>query len=437
MSTPPSGPGNPVAAIQHDGDALEAFYREHIEVINRFVARRLSDVHDAADAVADIFVAAVDSAHTYDPQRAAPLVWLYGIGRNVLAARARANARSFQIVARISGRRLLDPDSIARIEERLDAERSARAMYRALSQLSSADRQLVELVAIDDISLVDAAEILGIKANTARVRYHRARQTLQSILSPHHGLSGGSIMNSRPPLNKFEESLLTELRTYTQERSADSAESTVSSHAKPKSRNWLIGVAATGITAIGVAVAFSALAPTPAFAIDAQADGSIIVTVRELSDEAKLQEALAERGIEAEVNFNAQSLADGSVITVSDADGNVSVQVGDPSDLPVGPAGTVADEERDDTLHIERQTASGSQEADQQAAVDEVTDGSGVDSCRDSSAPSVTKVDEGWRIEVPAGSPLRELASKWLVDEDGQVIIVFQPAPNTWCLTSR
>ncbi len=273
-------------------------------------------------------------------------------------------------------------------------------------------------------------------------------------------------MTSRPPLNKFEESLLTELRTYAQERSADSAESAVSSHAKPKSRNWLIGVAATGITAIGVAVAFSALAPTPAFAIDAQADGSIIVTVRELSDEAKLQEALAERGIEAEVNFNAQSLADGSVVTMSDADGNVSVQVGDPSDLPVEPAGTVADEEyditvdsdntpgtltesdvdsgtisrveeRDDTLHIERQTASGSQDADQQAAVDEVTDGSGVDSCRDSSAPSVTKVDEGWRIEVPAGSPLRELASKWLVDEDGQVIIVFQPAPNTWCLTSR
>lgn len=41
-----------------DPAVLEAVYREHIGAIQRFVARRVEDPHDAADLVADVFVAA-------------------------------------------------------------------------------------------------------------------------------------------------------------------------------------------------------------------------------------------------------------------------------------------------------------------------------------------------------------------------------------------
>ena len=47
-------------------DALEAFYRDHVEAVQRFVARRVSDPHLAADLTADVFLAAIDSAASYD-----------------------------------------------------------------------------------------------------------------------------------------------------------------------------------------------------------------------------------------------------------------------------------------------------------------------------------------------------------------------------------
>lgn len=185
MDTEPAP--NAVSLIASDPDVFEAFYREHVRAVSRFAARRVSDPQEAADTVADVFLAAIDSAHTYDPERAAPQVWLFGIGRNVLAAHARQRARQLNVVRRLGGRRMLDADSQTRIEERIDAERYTRALYRALASLSPHDRLLVELVAVDGLAVAEAARTLGIKPATARVRYHRARMALQDTL---HGSDG-------------------------------------------------------------------------------------------------------------------------------------------------------------------------------------------------------------------------------------------------------
>ena len=109
-------------------DALEAFYRDHVEAVQRFVARRVSDPHLAADLTADVFLAAVDSAASYDSSRGPVVAWLYGVGRNAIAAEARRRARELHAVRRIEGRRLVDGAALARIEERLDAERESRRL---------------------------------------------------------------------------------------------------------------------------------------------------------------------------------------------------------------------------------------------------------------------------------------------------------------------
>ena len=175
-------PYDPLDRIAREPDALEAFYRDHVEVVQRFVARRVSDPHVAADLTADVFLAAVDSAATYDPSRGPVVAWLYGVGRNAIAAEARRRARELHAVRRIEGRRLLDPGSLARIEERLDAERESRRLYRAIAELSAADRALLELVSLDGLSVADAARVLGVKPATARVRLHRSRARVTARL---------------------------------------------------------------------------------------------------------------------------------------------------------------------------------------------------------------------------------------------------------------
>ncbi|WP_328322943.1 RNA polymerase sigma factor [Kribbella sp. NBC_00382] len=170
--------------IGRDPAAFEAFYREHIEKVQRFVARRVDDPFLAADLTAEVFLAAIDSAHSYRPGRGTPTGWLYGVAQNVVSSERRRQARELRANQRVSGRRLLTPDDVSRLEERIDAEEGARTLLRAMDELPDGERAVLELVALDGISPQEAAQVLGIRAATARVRLHRARTRLRDGMPP-------------------------------------------------------------------------------------------------------------------------------------------------------------------------------------------------------------------------------------------------------------
>ena len=171
-----------LARIAHDTEAFDAFYREHVEAVQRFVVRRVADPHVAADLTADVFLAAIDAAPAYESGRGVPAAWLFGIARNVVSAEHRRSGRARRARAQVEGRRLLDPDDVARMQDRIDAEARAREMYAALAGLPEGERAVFELVALDDLTPGDAAAALGIRAVTARVRLHRARASLRGQL---------------------------------------------------------------------------------------------------------------------------------------------------------------------------------------------------------------------------------------------------------------
>ncbi|WP_019356584.1 RNA polymerase sigma factor [Streptomyces sp. AA1529] len=174
--------GGPAAAAR-DPQQFEQFYRRHVEGVTRFVARRVGDPHTAADLTAEIFLAVLDSAHTYRPGRGSETAWLYGIARNVVSSERRRVARDSARDQRISGRRLLDADDIARLEEKLDAESPGRRALDAMKRLPEGERAVLELVAVDQLTVSEAAASLGIRQVTARVRLHRARRALRADIA--------------------------------------------------------------------------------------------------------------------------------------------------------------------------------------------------------------------------------------------------------------
>jgi RNA polymerase sigma-70 factor (ECF subfamily) len=168
-----------LAEIATDPEAFEAFYRRHVEAVALFLARRVADPHTVADLVADVFLAALDSAHTYRSGLGSEIGWLYGVARNTLSAESRRAVRELRLANRIGGRRLLDADDVSRMEDRIDAEAPARRAIEAMAGLPGSERAVLELVAIDQLSVGEAAVALGIRQGTARVRLHRARQALR------------------------------------------------------------------------------------------------------------------------------------------------------------------------------------------------------------------------------------------------------------------
>jgi RNA polymerase sigma-70 factor (ECF subfamily) len=171
---------HPTAPPGPDSAGFAAFYEQQFDAVLGFVTRRVDDPHLAADLTADIFVAALEGAHTYDARRGAPIAWLYGISRNVIHAHFRGSAREQQAVARICGRRLLDDQDVNTIEARIDAARAARQMAAAHAALSDPLRGVLDLVALDGLTIREAAHALGISSTTARVRLHRARKALRA-----------------------------------------------------------------------------------------------------------------------------------------------------------------------------------------------------------------------------------------------------------------
>jgi RNA polymerase sigma factor (sigma-70 family) len=170
--------------LNEDPAAFEAFYRGHVDAVMRFVVRRVGDPHLAADLTADIFLAVLDSGHTYRPGRGSEIAWLYGVARNVVSAQHRRTAREAQATSRVAGRRLMDDNDLGRMEERIDAERQMRRALEAMRGLPEGERAVLELVAIDQLSVAEAAATLGIRQVTARVRLHRARRALENAASP-------------------------------------------------------------------------------------------------------------------------------------------------------------------------------------------------------------------------------------------------------------
>ncbi len=168
--------------IKDDMSALERFYRAHYDDLVGYVASRITDPYDVADVVADTFLAAVDSARTFDPDRGQPLPWLIGIAHNKLRRLHRRRHYEYDAAARTTGRRLLDDDDIAELENRIDAAaRGARALG-LLDRLTPGQRELIELVDIHGLTPAETARVFGITTGLARIRLHRARAALRKAL---------------------------------------------------------------------------------------------------------------------------------------------------------------------------------------------------------------------------------------------------------------
>lgn len=165
-----------------DPDIFEVFYREHVEGLQRFIARRVGERERAADLTAEIFLAAIESADGYRPGRGTPRAWLYGIARLVIANDARRRDAERDREDRWRGSALLDSDDAARIDARIDAAARSRDLYAAMDRLPEAERAVLELVALDELSVAEAAAAAGLRPVTARVRLHRARRKLRAEL---------------------------------------------------------------------------------------------------------------------------------------------------------------------------------------------------------------------------------------------------------------
>jgi RNA polymerase sigma-70 factor (ECF subfamily) len=155
-------------------DAFVEVVRRHETAVHAFLARRAGPL-DAADLLGEVWVRALAGRGGYDPACPDARPWLYGIARNVLRAHWRARRPPATAPEHAA-----DPwDAVV---DRLDATALAGQLAAALRALPAAEREVLLLVAWEELTPAQAAAVLGVPQGTARSRLHRARAALRLAL---------------------------------------------------------------------------------------------------------------------------------------------------------------------------------------------------------------------------------------------------------------
>jgi RNA polymerase sigma-70 factor (ECF subfamily) len=144
------------------------------------LARRAVPGDEAEDLVQDTFLAAyrawVDDRR---PERVEP--WLATICLNLARSRYRYRQRRPQEVPLDEAVGAMDPheDPAERALATLDAD----AVHRAMWTLPEAQRIAIALVDLADMSVLDAASVMGSPKGTVLSRLHRGRRALATMLT--------------------------------------------------------------------------------------------------------------------------------------------------------------------------------------------------------------------------------------------------------------
>jgi RNA polymerase sigma factor (sigma-70 family) len=109
--------------------------------------------------------------------------WLFSVVRNVAADRRRRRwLEEFAPWKEIRGSGQLDA-AIGPLEA-LESEQAGAQVRGALGMLAARQREVLELVFFHQLTVEEAATVMGVRHGTARVHYHRGKLRLLTLLKP-------------------------------------------------------------------------------------------------------------------------------------------------------------------------------------------------------------------------------------------------------------
>jgi RNA polymerase sigma factor (sigma-70 family) len=173
---------------EEKGAKFTRLVSEHSRALLRYSMRRLSDIASCEDVVAETFLIAWRRWNDLPPPNR-ELAWLYGIAFRVLSNQRRSRDRRDRLSTRLSMER--DPGGEG--TDQVDTG----SLLRALGELRSHDRELLEFVYWEKLTYRDIALVFGISENAVGIRITRAKRNLKTLLSPSH--------NEIPCLTSFRE----------------------------------------------------------------------------------------------------------------------------------------------------------------------------------------------------------------------------------------
>ena len=165
-----------------DPERVEAFDDLYDTTFTQVLAhcrRRTRSLHDAEDAVAETYLVAwrrLDDATAAE----SPLLWLYAVAVKVTANQRRGQDRFRRLIDRLD--HLFTPTVVEASDAPILTAADAAQVAAALEILGPTDREIMRLVAYEELSYAEAGVVVGLSEAAVRTRLYRARRRLRRHL---------------------------------------------------------------------------------------------------------------------------------------------------------------------------------------------------------------------------------------------------------------
>ncbi len=160
-------------------------YQEHSAFVGRILLRFLGEGTHVDDMLQETFIIAFEKRESFDPSRAAPSTWLYGIAANLCRHHKRSAGRQGAFRERLEREHSeIDAGPASSLERQQDIA----LVQEVVHSLPFKQREVFVLYEIEELSGKEIAGMLDIPLGTVWTRLHEARNGFRERMGRHAAL---------------------------------------------------------------------------------------------------------------------------------------------------------------------------------------------------------------------------------------------------------
>jgi RNA polymerase sigma-70 factor (ECF subfamily) len=166
-----------IARAQNDRTAFVQLYHSHYDAVFRYCVHRIFERNTAEDITSEVFLKVVENIHSFKGDERQFRCWLYRIASNAVNNLLRKTSRRNRILTLAREQANSQVNDFGESAEKLDVLREALFTLRPRYQT------IITLRFVENLKLIEIAEVLGSSPGTVRKQLTRALAKLRKIMT--------------------------------------------------------------------------------------------------------------------------------------------------------------------------------------------------------------------------------------------------------------
>ena len=117
--------------------------------------------------------------------------WLFGVIRQTAREHRRRSRSHLERAERWKAELVARGDAVERATDPAEADETRRRLIEAMNRLPDRQKEVLHLVFYQDMTIREAADVMGVSLGSARVHYERGKKKLRALLEPLRSTGGG------------------------------------------------------------------------------------------------------------------------------------------------------------------------------------------------------------------------------------------------------